>query len=121
MDNIDNLAAYQAISNVTGEMAVAARAGEWDRLTALERRCAVMVARLEMGQPGAAKPARLTSDVLRRKAELIHKILADDAEIRSYTEPWMDRVQTLLGNAGMERRLRQTYGSDATEGAGTGI
>ena len=104
MNSTDTLIAYRSISNVTGEMAVAARAGEWDRLAELERRCAALMARL-----GAAQPAQLTNDMLRQKVELIHKILADDAEIRNYTEPWMRRVQNLLGNAGMERRLRRAY------------
>ena len=45
----------------------------------------------------------------RHKIELIHKILADDAEIRNHAEPWMSRLQSLLGNAGMERRVRQAY------------
>jgi flagellar protein FliT len=44
-----------------------------------------------------------------QKIELIHKILADDAEIRTHTEPWMKSVQTLLGNAGMARRVQQAY------------
>jgi flagellar protein FliT len=44
-----------------------------------------------------------------KKVELIHKILADDAEIRAHTEPWMKSVQTLLGNAGMARRVHQAY------------
>ena len=46
MNNTDTLAAYQNISNVTGEMAAAARAGEWDRLTVLERHYAALVSRL---------------------------------------------------------------------------
>ncbi len=104
MNSTETLNAYQSISNVTGDMAVAARAGDWDRLTTLERRYGALVAKL-----GAAQPASLTNDMLRQKIELIHKILADDAEIRNYTEPWMRRMQNLLGNAGMERRLRQAY------------
>ena len=114
MNSAETLAAYRSISSITGEMVGAARAGEWDRLTALERHCAALVA--QFGAV-AVQPARLTSDELRQKAELIHKILADDAEIRRHAEPWMERVQTLLGNAGMERRLRRAYDSDAGEGA----
>ena len=107
INSTETLAAYQSISNVTGDMAAAARAGDWDRLTILERRYGTLVAKL-----GAAQPAPLTNDMLRQKIELIHKILADDAEIRNYTEPWMRRIQGLLGNAGMERRVRQAYGPE---------
>ncbi|SOD41574.1 flagellar protein FliT [Nitrosovibrio sp. Nv4] len=104
MSNAEILAAFQAISNFTGEMKEAARVGEWDRLTVLERCCAGVVAQLR-----AAQPVRLTADMQRRKIELIHKILADDSEIRTYAEPWMKQVQTLLGNAGMARRVHQAY------------
>ncbi len=120
MNNTDIITAYQSISHVTGEMAAAARAGEWDRLTALERSCTALVAQVGAAQLDATRPVQLTSAMLRRKVELIHKILADDAEIRGYTEPWMGRVQHLLGNAGMERRLRRAYGSDTGEGVGAG-
>ena len=104
MNNAETLAAYHSISNITGDMAAAARAGEWDRLTILERRYSALVAKL-----GAAQPAPLTPEMRRHKIELIHKILADDAEIRNHAEPWMSRLQNLLGNTGMERRLRQAY------------
>ena len=118
MNSTETLAAYRSISSITGEMVEAARAGEWDRLTALERHCAALVAQFgAVAVQPARLTSRLTSDELRQKAELIHKILADDAEIRRHAEPWMERVQTLLGNAGMERRLRRAYDSDAGEGA----
>jgi flagellar protein FliT len=104
MSSAEVLAAFQSISGFTGEMKEAARAGEWDRLAVLERCCAGVVAQLR-----SAQPVRLTAGMQRQKVELIHKILADDAEIRIYTEPWMKHVQTLLGNAGMARRVHQAY------------
>lgn len=116
MNSMEILAAYRSISNITGEMAGAARAGEWDKLTALEQHCATLVAQFEA--VGAVRmTSRLPSEVLRQKVELIHKILADDAEIRRHAEPWMERVQKLLGNAGMERRLRRAYDSEPGGGA----
>lgn len=113
MNSAEILATYRSISGITGEMAGAARAGEWDKLTSLERHCAMLVARFE-----AVQLVQLTNDELRQKVELIHKILADDAEIRRHAEPWMERVQTLLGNVGMERRLRRAYDSGAGGGVG---
>jgi flagellar protein FliT len=104
MNSTEKIAAYQSISNLTGEMVEAARASEWDKLEILEHRCAALVTQLR-----AAPPARLTVDMQQQKVELIHKILADDAEIRAHTEPWMKSVQTLLGNAGMARRVHQAY------------
>lgn len=107
MESAENLAAFRLISHLTGEMAEAARIGEWERVANLERQCAVIVANLK-----EAKPMQLPPDMQRQKVELIHKILGDDAEIRNYTEPWMRQVQTLLGNAGMARRVSQAYNPD---------
>lgn len=104
MSSAEVLAAFQSISSFTGEMKEAARAGEWDRLAVLERCCAGVVAQLK-----AVPPVRLTARMQRQKVELIRKILADDAEIRVYTEPWLKHVQTLLGNAGMARRVHRAY------------
>jgi flagellar protein FliT len=104
MTNAEILAAFQSISSLTGEMREAARVGEWDRLAGLEHNCAAIVAQLR-----DAPSAQLSPDMQRRKVELIHKILADDAEIRAYTEPWIRRVQTLLGDASMARRVHQAY------------
>jgi flagellar protein FliT len=44
----------------------------------------------------------------RRKVELIKKIMADDAEIRSHTEPWMKKLRTFLGSgSGLVGRVHQ--------------
>lgn len=104
MTSAENLAAFESISSLTGEMKEAARGGEWERLAGLEQSCADVVTQLR-----TAPPVRLPADMQRRKVELIHKILADDAEIRAFAEPWMKQVQTLLGNAGMARRVHQAY------------
>jgi flagellar protein FliT len=104
MTSLEAIAAFKSISAFTGEMTDAARAGEWEKLAALERRCAMVAAALK-----AAPPVQLSPELQREKVELIHKILADDAEIRKYTEPWMRKVQTFLGSTGMTRRLQQAY------------
>ncbi len=108
MNSLQVIAAFRSISNFTGDMAEAAQAGDWDRLAELEGRCAAVVAQLKAAQP--LEP--LTGEMRRQKVELIHKILADDAKIRDYTEPWMRRIQTLLSNAGMTRRVHQAYSQD---------
>jgi flagellar protein FliT len=104
MNNIESLAAFQLISNLTGEMAEAGRAGEWDKLAELERDCATIVAQLR-----TRPPARLMGEKRRQKIELIQKILANDADIRCCTEPWMKRLETLLGNARRARQLGKAY------------
>jgi flagellar protein FliT len=111
MTGLEAIAAFESISTFTGDMIEAARAGEWDRLAALEGRCAAVVAMLK-----AAPPIQLSPEMQRQKVELVQKILADDAEIRRYTEPWMKKVQTFLGSTGMTRRLRRAYDPDGLTG-----
>jgi flagellar protein FliT len=108
MNSLQIISAFRSISNFTEDMAEAAQAGEWEKLTELEGRCAVVVGQLRVAQPFVP----LTGEMQRQKVELIHKILADDAKIRNYTEPWMRRLQILLNNAGMSRRVHQAYGQD---------
>ena len=102
------LAAYESISATTGHMLAAAKNGDWDRLVALEHDCRALVDTLR--SDAAAAP--LEHDLRERKAEIIRKVLADDAEIRNLTEPWMAELQAFLGSAGRERMLRSAYRSD---------
>lgn len=104
MSDTEILAAFQTLCDLTGEMKEIARMGEWEQLTLLEQRCAGVVAQLR-----ATLPVRLPAGMQRRKVELIHKILADDAEIRLHTQPWMQRIQALLGNTDRARRVHRTY------------
>jgi flagellar protein FliT len=83
-------------------MADAARAGDWEKLTGLEERCSALVSQLK-----SALPAKLDRETQLQKAELIRKILADDAEIRAHTEPWMTNLRKFLGDARQERNVRQ--------------
>ncbi|MBN9126854.1 MAG: flagellar protein FliT, partial [Nitrosospira sp.] len=55
------------------------------------------------------------SEMQRRKIELIHQILANDAEIRNFTEPWMKRLWSLLGSSRMARQVGKAYDSSAFE------
>lgn len=104
MDSTQILATYQTISQLTSTMADAARVGDWEKLTSLEQRCSALAAELK-----AAPPAKLDGEKQQQKIELIRKILADDAEIRSHTEPWMASLQKLLGDA---RHVGQAYNLD---------
>ena len=92
MTSIEAIAAFVSISTFTGEMTEAARAGEWDRLAALEGRCAAVVATLK-----AAAPIQLPPEMQRQKVELIQKILADEFNA---PDPDFDRqVEQAMGAA----------------------
>ena len=80
---------YQEISALSARMVDAARTGDWDGLVVLERRVAEIRDRLMSAPVGSlSEPARIH--------DLIQRILADDAEVRRHTEPWMEQVRLLL-------------------------
>jgi flagellar protein FliT len=105
MSSFQIIFAFRSISSFMGDMAEAARTGEWDRLSDLEGRCAAVIAQLKAAEPFLP----LSEDMQRQKVELIHKILADDARIRSYTEPWMEHIHTVLSSTSMARRVNSAY------------
>ncbi len=105
------LALYESMSSLSAQMAKAAAACDWDRLTLLEKECAGLARTLEAG----GEPKRLTEAERTRKVALIRRILADDAEVRRHTEPWMEQVKQLLGGGARERSVRRAYGASATQ------
>ncbi len=101
------LALYESMSALSGQMAEAAGACDWDRLAALEKDCAGLARRLE----GGVEPIALSDGEKARKRELILKILDDDAEVRRHTEPWLEQVRQFLGSGARERSVRRAYGA----------
>jgi flagellar protein FliT len=99
---------YEFLSSLTGQMRVAASQGEWDHLVELEGQCSRRVE--SMKTLDAATP--LDEEARLRKVALIRKILADDAEIRKQTEPWMAELQHLMQSVSQERRLQQAYSGE---------
>lgn len=96
---------YQDMSALSAKMVAAARARDWDSLLGLERAVAALRDRLMEADDNAG----LSTAELGLKADLIRRILDDDAEIRRHTEPWMERVRQFLGEQarlGQARRVR---------------
>ena len=99
---------YEFLSSITAQMRVAATHGQWDQLVELEKQCSrhVEIMKTRDIDIPSNESTRL------RKVELIRKILADDAEIRNHTEPWVAQLQRIMHSTGQERRLQQTYSSE---------
>lgn len=104
-DNEHILNIYESISAKTAEMLVAAKSSDWNRLVALEHDCRALIETLKRTDAGAGAGARF----VQRKVAFIRKVLADDAEIRKLTEPWIAQLESYLGNARQEHRLRRAY------------
>lgn len=106
MSNHPILEQYERIKAVTGQMVAAARRADWDHLIDLEESCRSLTDALVEAERGVQLPP----PVLERKVELIRNVLADDAEIRNLTEPWMKRLQELLQGVDLSRQVKSAYG-----------
>lgn len=104
---------YEDILAVTTQMLEAARAADWDLLVRREQECRLLVEKLMNARDG--QDMALEPQARRRKVEIIRKVLADDAEIRNLTEPWMRRLQHLLTSVGQERKLHAAYNDGAAD------
>lgn len=98
---------YQQLSNITGQMRVAAMQGEWDQLVELEQQCSVYVEQMKQQDL-----APLDENIRLQKVALIHKILADDAAIRDQTMPWMAQLQRNIKGTRSEQRVQQAYSNN---------
>lgn len=87
----DVISVYENVSQLTRQMLAAARSRDWDTLHRLERDCANQVSVLHDGQPPS-----LSGELRARKVRLLQSILADDREIRTITEPWMEQLSVLM-------------------------
>ncbi|MFA6014019.1 MAG: flagellar protein FliT [Gallionellaceae bacterium] len=99
---------YESLSTITGKMREAAAQGDWDLLVELEEQSRARVEEMKL-----LDLAPIDEATRLRKVTLIRKILADDAEIRSKTEPWMAQLQRIMSNARSEDRLQKAYSSGA--------
>lgn len=102
----DTLSCYESVAAASGDMLEAARRQDWDALAEAERRCAAMIAVLKASDADA----RLEEDRRQRKAEIIRRVLAHDAEIRRLLDPRMHELEYLLSSAGNRRRVDDAYG-----------
>lgn len=82
MTSNEVLAMYENIAVLTGKMAHAAQAGDFQGLAAMEAQCAQQSAATSTGVPALDAAPRM------RKIDLLKQIMANDRAIRAVTEPW---------------------------------
>ena len=105
MNSEQIISIYEAVSDLTGQMLVAAQTRDWENLAELESHCASHVNTLKAGEPGMA----LTGESRAKKIRIIHQIMAHDRQIRNLTEPWMAELSALMNSVGTERKLSRAY------------
>ncbi|NHZ82935.1 flagellar protein FliT [Massilia sp. CCM 8695] len=82
MTSNEVLSMYENIAGLTGKMAVAAKAGDWNGLATLETQCAQQASATKTGVPALDGAPRM------RKIDLLKQIMANDRAVREITEPW---------------------------------
>ena len=104
-----NLGAYERLAELTARMREAAMREEWDEVVALESECHALYGRLAERDDGAGRGA----EYQHRKAELICKVLEDDARIRELLSGELTRIWRLMDGSQTVNRLSATYGGGA--------
>jgi len=105
MTNTEIASLYEAMVGITDQMLAAATASDWDRLVQLEHQCAACVRQLkDSGDTPLAGQERV------RKVNAIRKMLDADRQIRDLTQPWMVKLQAMISNKTVERRVARAYG-----------
>jgi flagellar protein FliT len=112
---VDTLPIYENMALISAQMLDAARNGNWDLLTLLESRSAYYLKQLKQNDidGGSAVETGIDNsndDLRERKVAIIKKILADDRDIRSLTEPRVTELAQLISNTSNERKLLRAYG-----------
>ena len=108
MNSEQIISVYEVVSMITDQMLVAAKSQDWERFSNLEINCAEHIQTLKQKDTQEALPPQSKE----RKIRLIQKILADDREIRTITEPWMEQLSALMQTNGTARKLSSAYGSN---------
>jgi flagellar protein FliT len=83
---------YEAIAAASRRMLDAARRGDWDQVGREEDRCRTLISGLKR-----ADAAGYASIGRRQRLAVLRTVLADDAEIRELSEPWLKQLEALLG------------------------
>jgi flagellar protein FliT len=82
---------YESIARLSHDMVAASAADDWTRVGDLEDQCRSLIATLKAAS--ALRP--LGQAEQRRRVALLRAILADDAQIRTRSEPWLRQLEHL--------------------------
>ena len=102
------LGAYERLAEVTARMRDAAVREEWDEVVALESECQLVYGSLSEREDGDPRGP----EYQQRKAELICRVLEDDARIRELLSGQLTRIWRLMDGSRTVNRLNSAYGGD---------
>jgi flagellar protein FliT len=83
---------YKAIEDSSRKMLEAAKMKDWDGVVRYEGACAVLIEQLRF----KAQEEELTPAQRSEKAQIMQRILRNDAQIRCLAEPWLMQFEHML-------------------------
>ena len=98
---------YEHLAEVTGRMREAAKQDDWEQVVTLESECSKVYSVLMSSHE--ADP--LDEEYVRRKSELLCKLLEDDAEIRERISGQLTNIWRLIDGRGRVEQLSSAYGT----------
>ena len=90
MTSNDVLSMYENLAGLSGQMKVAAQAGDWNGFDKLNVQASVAAGAAIGGVPALDGAKR------QRKIDLIKQLMANDRAIRDVTEPWMGQLERAM-------------------------
>jgi flagellar protein FliT len=103
---------YRRMADASSRMLAAARTDDWDAVCRIEKECATIVA--ELATMGDLVPNDLT--LRQQKLDLMKRVLADDAEIRVLSQPWLSKLDAMMRGHVAGTRMQRAYGSNSLRG-----
>lgn len=99
------LSCYESIAHASSRMLAAAQAADWDGLIAAEMECANFINQVS----ALSRKAAISDEGNKRRMAIIHRVLADDAQIRNLVEPRMLKLEGYLQGRATGRRVQNAY------------
>jgi flagellar protein FliT len=99
------LKCYEAIAQASANMLAAAQAADWDGLIAAEMVCAKLINETS----ALSQNAIISEDGNQRRMAIIHRVLADDAQIRNLVQPRLVTLEGFLHGRSNGRRVQNAY------------
>ena len=101
------LSQYETILSDSRKMLALAKAGEWDKLVAVEQNRNQLLQALKNGNATIL----LDADLEAKRSELVRLILTADEETQKFSRIWMSELEVIIGSLSVEKKLNQTYDS----------
>ena len=103
---------YRRMADASRRMLLAARGDDWSEVCNVEKECAQLIGELStMGDLAPTDPA-----LRQQKLDLMRRVLADDAEIRVLSQPWLARLDAMMRTPATAQRLHRAYGAGSFTG-----